>query len=707
MGKRLFFYIMLMLFVCLSCSPKRNDIQFFKENGMYFIESRIIKIKFDSLMRCNVYRKAENSLLSIIKDDNVPHYIVINDTIVNNFYVNEEKIDINNINNEFGQGKRLKVSGTAEGPGRSLIEKTILCDIYEKFPEAALLNVEYRNVNSTPNLFIEKEVNNSFKLDSSLVNKDSDKNSLWILQGGAYNARPDWILPVTDNFAFDNYQGPQIENDEIGGGLPVLDVWSRQTGFFIGSVREKPTLISLPAAVDENGFLNIGIEYNRDRIKFDKVYITIPMVLGVHGGDYYNGLRTYAKIMACKGFAMMKNEPSDPVYEAIWCGWGFGPGFETRKMTDMIPLVKELGFKVVTVDFGWFYDNGDFFPRDDTFPNLDEDMRKFVKTFHDNGFKIKLWLTPCVAGPVLQKEHPEWLLKDKDGKLVQFINYGSKIAYLCPALKEVQDYYRELIRKFIGDWGYDGFKMDQQLINAVPRCYNKDHNHENPGNSFESLPDLYKIIYEESVKIKPDAIVEVCPCGVFPSFYKMPYYNQPVSSDFKSQWQIRHRGKTIKALMGPHIAYYGDHVERYYKESNFASMIGVGGIPGTMFVSRPEDNVEFLRVKYPCYLSPERKKHFEKWLDIYRNNTLSNGEYLNLYDIAFDKPETHVVKKDNIMYYAFYAPEWDGDVEFRGLDDRDYIIYDYTNDEEIGKVNGNSKLKVHFENHLLVKAIPE
>ncbi len=707
MRKRLFLYNLLIFFLCLSCSQKSHDIKFSRENGMYLFESNIIKIKFDSRMRCNVYRKTDNKSLSIIKENNVPHYLVVNGAKVENFIVNEEKIATGPLNNEFGQGTRLTLSGTAEGPSGSLIEKTVFVDIYEKFPEAALLSVEYNNVNSTPGLFIEKEVNNSFKLDASLVNGNSKTNAFWILQGGSYNTRPDWILPVTDDFAFKNYQGPQNELKQVGGGLPVLDVWSRETGFFIGSVREKPTLISLPAATDKDGLLNIGIEYDRDRIKFDNVYKSILTVIGVHGGDYYNGLRTYAKIMASKGFTMLKDEPSDPVYEAIWCGWGFGPGFEAHKMTDMIPLLKELGYKVVTVDFGWFYANGDFFPRDDTFPKLEEDMRKFVKTFHDNGFKIKLWLTPCVAGPVLQKEHPEWLLKDKNGKNVEFINYGTKIAYLCPAVKEVQDYYGELIRKFIGDWDYDGFKMDQSLINAVPSCYNKAHNHELPENSFESLPDLYKIIYEESVQIKPDIIIEVCPCGVFPSFYKMPYYNQPVSSDFKSQWQIRHRGKTIKALMGPRVAYYGDHVERYYKESHFASMIGVGGIPGTMFVSRPEDNVEFLRVKYPCYLSPERKKHFEKWLGIYRNNTLSSGEYLNLYDIAFDKPETHAVKKDNVMYYAFYAPEWDGDVEFRGLDNRNYIIYDYTNNKEIGKVKGNSKLKVHFENHLLVKALPE
>jgi len=161
-------------------------------------------------------------------------------------------------------------------------------------------------------------------------------------------------------------------------------------------------------------------------------------------------------------------------------------------------------------------------------------------------------------------------------------------------------------------------------------------------------------------------------------------------------------------LMGPYTAYFGDHVERYYKESNFASMVGVGGIPGTMFVLKPEDNADFLRVKYPGYLSPERKVHFKKWLGLYNEYKLSSGEYLDLYDIVYDKPETHVIKKDNILYYAFYAPEWNGEVEFRGLDDKkEYIIQDYVNDKEIGRVKGGGKLDIQFKDYLLVRAISQ
>jgi alpha-galactosidase len=376
-------------------------------------------------------------------------------------------------------------------------------------------------------------------------------------------------------------------------------------------------------------------------------------------------------------------------------------------MYEMIPVVKALGFKVVTVDAGWYYQNGDYVPRDDTYPLGEADMKSFVKKFHDNGLKIKLWITTDIAGPEIIREHPEWLLRNEHGETTGF-NYMrvQNTPYLCPALDEVQDYYRQLVRKFIGDWDFDGFKVDQSLINFVGRCYAPDHQHEYPEASVEAHPEISKILYEESAKLKPDAILEVCPCGLFPSYYNMPYYNQSISSDFVNPWQIRHRGKTLKALMGSGSAYYGDHMERYYSEENLPSMVGVGGIPGTMFVTRPEDNVEFLRVKYPCYLSPDREEHLSFWLDIYNDAMLSSGEYLNLYDIAFDLPETHVIRKKGIMHYNLFAPAWDGAVELRGLGEGSYSMIDYVNQKTLGTLEAGGSLHLKFEKHLFVKAVP-
>ena len=54
---------------------------------------------------------------------------------------------------------------------------------------------------------------------------------------------------------------------------------------------------------------------------------------------------------------------------------------------------------------------------------------------------------------------------------------------------------------------------------------------------------------------------------------------------------------------------------------------------------------------------------------------------MNLYDYGFDKPEAHVIRKDGAMYYAFYAPEWNGaPIELRGLEDRSYTVTEYTAD---------------------------
>lgn len=693
-----------------SCKEKKDEvveskIEYSKNDHQFFFENAEIKFEFDSHMRCKVYRKSDDQILSMVSQADAPHYIVVNGVQVKDFMVDHEKVKISDLNTESGKGKRMQLTGVSEGPLGSLIEKILSMDLYDKFPNAGLVSVQYKNVNSTSGLRIEKEVNNSFKLDASLLSSNNDRHAFWLMQGGAYASRPDWIFPVPDTLASKNYMGKDEATGNAGGGLPVLDVWNEETGIFIGSLRNKPTLISLPAKVDDEGYLHIGIEYDRD-VAFETIYKSIPIVIGVHKGDYFNGLTTYAKIMADRGFEMLEADESDPVYGAVWCGWGFGPDFTQKQMTGMMPTLDNLNFNVVTVDDGWFESYGDFVPKSTIFPGGDEDVAKFTEKFHEQGYPIKLWFTPGVGGAVTMKEHPEWSLRDKEGKMVTVDRFGVKrtAAFLCPALPEVQDYYRQIVELVINKWGYDGFKMDFEITNAMGECYATDHGHSSPEESFDALPELYKIISDESRKWKPKAILEMCPCGMFPSFYKMPYYNQPVASDPNTTWQIRHRGKTIKALMGPRTAYYGDHIERFYNDNNFASMLGVGGIPGSKFVAIESDD-GFLGKKYPVYLDAGRRENFEIWLKVYKENRLASGEYLNLYDIAYDKPETHVIRKNGTLYYAFYADEWNGEVEFRGLANKEYVIMDYVNDKQIGKMKGGEKLKVTFNDHLLVKAV--
>src|SRR6202030_3203868 len=130
---------------------------------------------------------------------------------------------------------------------------------------------------------------------------------------------------------------------------------------------------------------------------------------------------------------------------------------------------------------------------------------------------------------------------------------------------------------------------------------------------------------------------------------------------------------------------------------DFASTLGVGGVVGTQFV------LPSLVTKHgKSDLTPAREKEFEKWLGIYREKMLSKGQYLGqLYDIGFDVPETHVIRKDKTMYYAFFAKQWKGPVQLRGLQDRNYTVLDYVDGYALATDPGrNAQLAGEFDKHL-------
>ena len=95
-------------------------------------------------------------------------------------------------------------------------------------------------------------------------------------------------------------------------------------------------------------------------------------------------------------------------------------------------------------------------------------------------------------------------------------------------------------------------------------------------------------------------------------------------------------------------------------------------------------------------------------MDIYDDNALSQAEYIGeLYDIGYDKPETHAIQKKDTLYYAFYSDRWEGEIELRGLEKKNYKIIDYVSDKTLANVSGESpKLSITFSKYLLIKAVP-
>jgi alpha-galactosidase len=252
----------------------------------------------------------------------------------------------------------------------------------------------------------------------------------------------------------------------------------------------------------------------------------------------------------------------------------------------------------------------------------------------------------------------------------------------------------------IQDWDYDGLKLDGQHRHGVPPCFNPAHKHARPEESVEALPAFFRAIYDTARAIKRDAVIEWCPCGTAFSFHTLPYLNLSVASDPRGSFQIRSKGKTVKALHGDAVAFFGDHVELSTGRDDFASTIGIGGVIGSEFTWPPGSSE-----RNRGALTPEREAHFAKWLRIYKAKMLSRGESLgSLCDIGFDRPEAHAIRKGQSMYYAFYAPRWEGRIELRGLGNRVYRISGYVAGSNLGTVRGPvASTTVRFGKHLLIQ----
>ena len=597
------------------------------------------------------------------------------------------------VSDVFGAGQRLSLVGKS-----GTLLKKVSVTLYKDFPSIAVFDVEYTNQGAAP-LSIRGWVNQQYRLRARPA-KSGNAPAFWSYQSGSYEKRPDWVLPLHPGFHQENYLG--MNASDYGGGTPIVDVWQGDVGLAVGHVEPRPRLVSLPVAMTDASHASVAVRSNRKQsLAPGESLHTLRTFVSVHQGDYFRTLTEYRRLMTHQGFQMATAPES--AFGPIWCAWGYGRSVQLKQVYDTLPTAKKLGFSWVTLDDGWQNNYGDWGLDPKKFPHGDADMKALVQRIHDEGFRAQLWWSPLSAVPdsELLKDHPDFRLLNQDGTPRKISWWNS--VYLCPADRQVVEYHKALVRKIIGEWGFDGLKLDGQHMNAVPSCYNPAHHHKRPEDSGEALPDFFREIYDTAHSLKPDVLVEFCPCGTAYSFFTMPHFNMSVASDPESSFQVRSKGKTLKALMGDNVPYFGDHVELSDGANDFASTVGVGGVVGTQFV------LPSLVTKHDkSDLTPAREKLFAKWVALYKNKMLSRGEYLGeLYDIGFDRPEAHAIRKDGEMYYAFFARGWSGPIELRGLQDRDYHVVDYVTGKDYGILHGpKTVLPARFDKYLLLEAQP-
>lgn len=617
---------------------------------------------------------------------------------------------------KMGRGKRVEIPARPSGPSDTSLLKVLTIEVYDGFPNIVLTSATYKNTGSS-DLKLDQAVAQRHRFSSHSAH--GSPYDMWSFQGSSYDWGKDDVFKLARGFSHSNEMGAIVKGG-YGGGIPVVAFWTADVGEAIGHVETLPLTLSLPVKVDSDSRVDASVTIPADiTLKPGDSFSTPRSFVSVYAGDFYEPLRLWSRVLAKEGWNLPK--PSQEAYNVSWCGWGYEFNVTPSQMLGTVPKLKELGIKWATLDDRWFDTYGDWNPRADTFPG--DSIKKMVDDFHKEKMLVQLWWLPLgvedgqgkyeshkyVTSRVAQ-QHPEWLILDKNGKHARMTR---GLAPLCPAVPEVQVYYKQLTEKFIRDWGFDGSKLDN--IYTVPMCYNPAHHHKSPQDSVNAMADVYKTIFQTTRAIKPESVTQSCPCGTPPSLAWLPYMDQAVTADPVGAVQVRRRVKMYKALLGPEAAVYGDHVElsamtRVGKEwsehgSDFASTIGTGGVVGTKFVW-PDPGPKFK----PVLLTHEKEAQWKKWIGIYNEKMLSKGTFRNLYVYGYDSPEAYAIEKDGEMYYAFFAPtpaSWKGQLELRGLAPGKYRVRDYAAGKDLGSVEVVAgevpRLNAEFKDHLLLE----
>lgn len=592
-----------------------------------------------------------------------------------------------------GPGRRIVVSGRADNG----VEKEVAVTFFQRHPGFAVLQASYRNGGSEP-----LELRGWRNAAHVLADRPG---GFWSFSGATHADRRDWVRPLDEGFDQRNTLG--MDASDYGGGTPVADVWRRDIGLAVGHVEPVVKLLDLPVFRTEGGAA-IAVEGLRETVLAPgETLSTERTFLCLHSGDHYAPLQRYRAFMAGEGVAAREAPAS--AFAPVWCAWGYERDFTTRQVLDTLPKVKELGFEWAVLDDGWQTNEGDWALDRRKFPRGDADMRAFTAAVRAQGLRPRLWLAPLAADPgsdVLH-DHPDMLLLDRDGAF-QTVSWWNALTQ-CPAYQPTVDYYVALVKKIVGDWGFEGLKLDGQHLNAVAPCHNPAHRHARPEESCEKLADFWEAIHRAAHEANPDAVVELCPCGTAFAFHNLPATDQYPASDPLSSWQVRHKGKTMKALMGAGSSFAGDHVELSDGGSDFASSVGLGAVISTKFTWPKDTDTPLEPLPKGGYvLTPEKEALWRKWVGLYQAHMLPKGEYLGaLYDIGFDRPEAHAIRKDGVLYYSFHADRWSGPVQLRGLGRGRWRVRDLFNEADLGTVEArDAALQVEFTGFLFLQATP-
>src|SRR5207247_1888908 len=268
-------------------------------------EGRGIRLEFDPALRSRVVSTLGGSDV-VLGPFTASETVTVAGKEVGEFaFAGQEEEPVQDV---LGRGRRWRLSGVA---GR--LRKTVSATMYDDFPGLAVFLVRYTN-EGQDEVTIGSWTNNRY----SVAAEARQDPAFWSYQGGTYESRPDWVLPLKEGFAQENFQG--MNASDYGGGTPVVDVWRRDLGIAVGHLELTPREVSLPVAMSDRSQASVAVTHRGEfRLGPGRTFETLRTFVAVHHGDHFQTLSLYRRLMIRQGVVLP--EAPRAAYEPIWCAW--------------------------------------------------------------------------------------------------------------------------------------------------------------------------------------------------------------------------------------------------------------------------------------------------------------------------------------------------------------------------------------------------
>lgn len=218
-----------------------------------------------------------------------------------------------------------------------------------------------------------------------------------------------------------------------------------------------------------------------------------------------------------------------------WCSWYcFGPGVTAKNIEDNLDWMdKNLpALRYVQIDDGYQPWMGDWL---DTGKAFGGGVQNVLKEIKQRGFEPAIWVAPFVASPQsrLFQEHPDWFVKDDEGKPLPSNKVGFGGWRLGPwyALDgthpEAQKWLENLFRTMRRDWGVTYFKLDANYWGAMHGGHRFDQN--------ATRVEAYRRGMEAIIRGAGDAFILGCNHPLWPSLGVI--HGSRSSGDISRSWK--------------------------------------------------------------------------------------------------------------------------------------------------------------------------